>query len=233
MNSRKLLIADSSDDFLLALTDALQQRYHVLCCRDGKRGLELLRSENCDMILLDLMLPELDGITLLEAAAAEDIHPTILAFTTLLNDYVYRSAQRLGISYLIRKPCDIRAICARVDDLFEGQPPKRDDRKLVSGLLLSLSLSTKHAGYNYLLECILSIAKEPGQPFTKVLYPAVGKRFGRSGSQVERSIRNALDVAWPLRDEALWQQYFPPSHRRPTAAEVITRLAEVLQQSWE
>lgn len=236
MGLRKLLIADSNEDFLLALTDILQKRYHVLRCRDGNSALELLRRENCDIIVLDLMLPGLDGITMLENAAAEGIFPIVLAATPLLNEYVFQSAERLGISYLVRKPCDIRAIAARVDDLCGELPKpaaKQDDRRFVSELLLSLGISIKHDGYDYLLEAILRMAKDPDQAFTKVLYPEVGKLFNRSGSQVERSIRAALDSAWKHHDDAVWQQYFPPDSKRPTSAMIITRLAEVLRQSRE
>lgn len=233
MGLRTLLIADSSEVFLLALTEVLRQRYHVLCCRDGKHALDLLRSEKCDMIVLDLMLPELDGISLLEQAIAEGVCPTVLAVTPLLNPYVIQSAERLGIGYLVRKPCDIHAIAARIEDLSQALPrpaPEPDDRRFVSELLLSLGLSTKHKGYSYLLEAILRAAKDPGQAFTKVLYPAIGKQFNRSGDQVERSIRSALDAAWKHHDDAIWQQFFPLGSKRPTSAVVITRLAEVLRQ---
>lgn len=233
MALRKLLIADSNEDFLLAMAAAMQGRYHVLCCQDGKRALELLRREKCDMFMLDLMLPELDGITLLETAAAEGLRPVVFVATPLVNQYVLDSAQRLGIGYLVRKPCDVQAIAARIDDLskmLHPPVPKQNDRELVSDLLLSLGLVPKYDGYDYLLEAILRLDREPGQAFTKVLYPAVGKQFCCSGSQVERSIRNALDAAWKRRDDAIWQQYFPPSGRRPTASAAITRLTEVLGQ---
>lgn len=236
MSLPKLLIADGSEDFLLAMAQALQLRFHVLCCQDGKQALDLLRSEKCDMLILDLMLPELDGITLLETLAAENIRPTVLVTTLLLNSYVEAAVQRLHVAYLVRKPCTAAAVAARAEDLIGLCPPpdrSQEDRRFVSGLLLSLGLVAKHKGYSYLLECILSLAANPDQAYTKVLYPTVGKRFNRNGNHVERSIRSALDAAWKVRDDAVWQQYFPPSAKRPTGADFISRLAELLRQSWE
>ena len=110
---RKLLIADCSEEYRTALANALTDSYHVLCCRTGTEALDFLRRENPDILVLDLMLPELDGLTLLERSCAEGIRPMVLAATPILTGYVYSCAQRLGIEYLVRKPCDIDAIASR------------------------------------------------------------------------------------------------------------------------
>ena len=232
----KLLIADCNEDYRLALAEALQGRYHVLCCRSGKEALEILRSEQPQVFVLDLMLPELDGITLLETAVAEGIYPKVLASTPLLTGYVLDAAERLGIGYLMRKPCDVRAAAARVGDLSRGMKPAvltQEPRSFVSEQLLTLSISTKHNGFGYLTEAVLLMAKDPGQSITKVLYPAVAKICGCQKGHVERSIRNALEVAWDHRDTAVWKKYFPDALRRPTNAVFISRLAEELRMVME
>lgn len=229
----KLLIADCNEEFRLTLAEALQGHYHVLCCRSGKEALHILLTEKPDVFVLDLMLPELDGITLLENAVAEGVRPKVLAATPLLTDYVLESAQRLGIGYLMRKPCDIQATAARIGDLSHTlNPPvrKRDPRPLVSQLLLSLSISTKHNGYGYLTEAIVMYAQTPEQAITKVLYPEVAKIFGCNRRHVERSIRSALEAAWDHGDPAIWQQYFPNTQCRPSNAVFISRMAEALRR---
>lgn len=232
----KLLIADSNEDFRLALLDALQGRYHVLSCRTGNEAFALLCQEVPDIFVLDLMLPELDGITLLERSAAAGICPMVLASTPLLSDYVLETAERLGIGYLVRKPCDVQAIAARVNDLSRSLNPmvsKREPYGIISDLLLSLSISTKHKGFAYLREAIVLMDKDPGQSITKELYPAVAKICGCQHGHVERSVRSALDAAWNHRESLSWQQYFPDSHRRPTNAEFISRLAEEIHLRME
>lgn len=229
----KVLIADGSDDFLLAMSQALQQRCQVFCCQDGIQALALLRRESFGLLILDLMLPGLDGITLLETAAAEGICPVILATTPLLNPYVLQTSERLHFGYLIRKPCDANAVAARAEDLLKMYAPaetSQDGRYFLSRLLLELGLSTKHDGYDYLMEAIPSYAANSAQAFTKELYPAIGKQFRRSGDSVERSIRSALDAAWKVGNPELWQLYFPNSSRRPTAAQFISRMAKQLRQ---
>lgn len=232
----KLLIADNNEDFRLALAAALQSHYQVLYCRTGMEALEILFRETPDVFVLDLMLPELDGVTLLERAVAKGIRPMVLAVTSLSTDYVLDCAERLGIGYLIRKPCDVQAAAARVRDLsrrLKPSAPKQDPQSLVSELLLSLNIATRHKGFAYLREAVVLMTQDPRQSITKELYPAVAKRCGCEKEHVERSIRSALEAAWKRRDPQVWQLYFPDALHRPTNAEFISRLAEALRLTSE
>lgn len=228
---RKLLIADCSEDYRAAISNALNGKYHVLCCRTGTEALELLHRENPDIFVLDLMLPELDGLTLLERACADGIRPLVLAVTPLLSGYVYSCAQRLGIEYLVRKPCEIDAIASRINDLslrLSIPRPQADPTAYITELLLSLSISTKHNGFAYLREAVILMSKDPAQSVTKVLYPAVARIFGCQKENIERSIRTALDSAWERGDRKIWNQYFPDALHRPTNAVFLSRMAEAL-----
>lgn len=228
---RKLLIADCNEDYRTALVAALTSQYQVLCCRSGTEALEILTQEHPDIFILDLMLPELDGLTLLERVSANGICPMVLAATPILSDYVLSCAQRLGIAYLVRKPCAIEAIVSRIRDLscrLKAPEPKTDPVSFVSSLLLSLDISTKHNGFGYLREAIFLMAKDPAQSVTKMLYPEVAHICGCNKENVERSIRTALDKAWEKRDPETWKRYFPSACQRPSNAVFISRLAEAL-----
>lgn len=228
---RKLLIADCNEDYRSALAAALTEQYQVLCCRSGNEALALLQQELPDIIILDLMLPELDGLTLLERVSAKGIRPMVLAATPILSDYVLSCAQRLGIEYLVRKPCSIEAIASRVRDLSrrpKAPEPKRDPMNYTSNLLLALGVSTKHNGFAYLREAIVLMARDPAQSVTKMLYPEVAHICECSKENVERSIRTALDRAWEKQEPVIWQKYFPNARQRPSNAVFISRLAEAL-----
>ncbi len=226
-----LLIADCNEDFLLSLAEEVQSSYRVLTCRSGQKAMELLRREQPDIFVLDLMLPELDGLSVLETAAAEGIRPRILVVTTLFTDYVLTSASRLGIAYLIRKPCDIPAAAARIEDLSQTLAPpvsQPDTEARLQSLLHSLSLSAKHNGWSYLTKGIQITRENPNLSITKELYPAIAKAYGCKQTHVERSIRSALEAAWDRGDPKLWQSYFPGAQKRPSNAVFIVRMAEIL-----
>lgn len=227
----KLLIADYNEDYRVALTAALKDSYHVLSCRTGTEAWALLNQEHPDILILDLMLPELDGLTLLERAHAGGLHPVVLVVTSIISPYVFGCAQRLGIEYVVRKPCEIEAIASRIKDLSQRihvSAPKVDPASYITELLLSLTFSTKHNGFSYLRESILLMSKNPAQSVTKVLYPAVAHTFGCQKENVERSIRTAMDYAWEKGDHELWCRYFPDTGQRPTNAVFISRITEAL-----
>lgn len=233
MNTPDLLIADSNEDFARALASQLQEPYHVHRCTNGRDTLALLRQLRPEILVLDLMLPELDGISLLQAAAQEGICPRVLAVTPLVSDYVVEAAQNLGIGYLIRKPCDVQATAMRVGDLNHHTAPIApafDPHSFCADTLLAMGLSPKHRGYHYLREAIVLMAQDPGQSVTKELYPAVADACHSQAHHVERSIRSALSAAWDHREAALWEQYFPAALSRcPSNAVFVSRLAEELR----
>ncbi len=237
MDKLKLLIADGTEDFRVALANMLRGAYQVRCCSDGIRARELLQEFSPDVLILDLMLPGFDGISLLRWAVEWDIRPVVLATSRFVNDYVAEEMSRMGVGYLMLKPCDLSATVARVGDLGQRIRPvvatSPDPASQVSNLLLALGVPTKLRGYAYLREAVVLMAQNPSQSVTKVLYPEVARRCGCAAMHVERGIRSAICTAWSGRDEGVWRLYFQPDASgtipRPTNAAFISRLADSLR----
>lgn len=212
MEMLKLLIADANEEFCMALADMLEGTYVVRVCREGNQTLETIHTFRPDFLVLDLMLPGLDGISLLERAAAEGFSPMVLATTKLITDYVEDALAELGVSYLMRKPCDLYATATRIKELSRRitKPAisRPDQRTVACNMLLALGVSPNLDGYGYLRDSILELARKPGQRLSKELYPKVGELAGANAEQVERCIRTAIIKAWESRDEKLWQLYF-------------------------
>ena len=110
MERLKLLIAEGTEDFRIALAETLRGAYTLRECDDGVTALELMASFQPEVVVLDLMLPGLDGLTLLQRAVAAQLHPIVLATTRFHNEYVVETAQELGVAYIMVKPCDVRAV---------------------------------------------------------------------------------------------------------------------------
>lgn len=241
MEIRKLLIAEGAEDFRLALADALKGVYHIRISREGQETLDLLRTFKPDLMLLDLMLPGLDGISLLQQAEEEGILPVVLATTRYVSDYVMETIAQLHVGYIMMKPCDVGATIRRLADLsrriHQPMPTRPDPETNISNILLALGVPTKLRGYTHLREAVLLMAEKPGQAITKELYPAVALRCNCDATHVERSARSAILAAWQHRDEQIWRLYFPPDSDgkfpRPTNAAFITRLAELIRKPAE
>ena len=234
MEMLKLLISDAGEEFRLALAEQTRGLYRVRVCQEGRETLQMLLKFKPDLLVLDMMLPGLDGISILQSSGEAGIRPAVLATTKFASDYLAEAAHRLGVGYMMVKPCDVQATAARLRDLAENLNPQEtvrpDPRTAVSNTLLALGISTKLRGFGYLREAILETMRCPGQMVTKELYPKVGKCCDATSVQVERSIRSAIAKAWEQRETGIWNLY---SHtgtgenaQRPTNSAFISCIAE-------
>ncbi|HIT34503.1 MAG TPA: response regulator [Candidatus Faecousia intestinigallinarum] len=236
MEMLRLLIADGSEEFCEILAEQVRREYYFKTCREGREALSLLRSFQPDILVLDMMLPGLDGVSLLQQAASTGHKPMVLATTRFVSSYVVEAVQRLEVGYLMVKPCDVQALIQRLQDLSRRLKTPvftlAEPRTTVSNMLLRLGVSTKLRGYCFLREAVMLMAKDPAQSVTKELYPAVAALCDGNPKQVERAIRSAIHSAWAARDEKIWGQLFPPDSDgnipRPTNAAFISMLADML-----
>lgn len=238
MDGLTLMIVDDSALFREALEKTLSDAYTIYSFGNGKAALEAAPELKPDVMILDLMLPELDGISLLHEIRNAGMQPAVLAVTRFFNDYVLESAQELGIGYIIRKPCTIAAVSQRVRDLSRRRN-SIPEKPLEPGLYVTeqirlLRFSPRHNGSDYLKEAVLLMFQKPDISITKELYPSVGSLFCRSALQVERSIRSAINAAWNQPGKENWARLFPPdlegSIPRPSNGILIARLAEDLRE---
>lgn len=229
-----LLIADSNEAFRQQLAEAFQPHYRVLTCGNGLEALDILCREKCECLVLDLMLPELDGISMLEMAIARDVRPIVIAVSPLFTQYIFDVAETLGIGYLIRRPCPVKAIVSRMLDLKQRANPIWASREQLGRFLYWLGMSSGYNGYSSLMEALTLLAEDPSQSITKVLYPEVAKRIGTGPKAVERNIRSAIEHAWKIRDAERWSKLFPELDGRPSNSLFFTRVLETLRSGdWE
>lgn len=232
------MIVDSSEEFRLALDQVLCDAYKVHHCCNGRQALETAPQINPDVIILDLMLTELDGVTLLHEIRRAGLCPMVLAVTRFFNEYVLESAQELGIGYIIRKPCSPAAVSQRVRDLTKRLNDKIvkpiNPRSYVAEQLELLKFSPRHNGSEYLREAVLMMCQHPDISITKELYPSVGDMFGSTSLQVEHSIRTAINAAWSQPNTQSWAALFPANPDgtvpRPSNGTLIARLSADLRK---
>lgn len=233
---RKLLIADGIEESRQALEALFRDRCEVRTCADGEKAMAMLRDFEPDILVLDLMLPKTDGLSLLQNLRQWEMKPMILAQTSLASPYVMERLQKLEVDYVMQKPCQMQALEVRICDflaqLQESAPKQPSKEQMIVGVLMSLSFPAKLDGYSYLTEAIPLYARDPSQSITKELYAAVGRLRNKEASLVERSIRSAIDKAWRDRDEQVWKRYFRPAPDgtvpRPSNGAFIARMAQLL-----
>ena len=196
---------------------------------DGLEALAAVRREKPSVLVCSLLLPSLDGLALVRLA--RDACPglrTMLICGFLSRD-VYDECTRLGVDCVLTAPLADGALAAVLSAL-----PRRAQRRfrsldaVISALLRELGVPVNFKGYRYLREAVRLVLQDGGyvRAVTTRLYPEVAARFGATGSQVERSIRNAVAAAHSEPTERMAELF--PAKRRPTNSEFIALLAELL-----
>jgi two-component system response regulator (stage 0 sporulation protein A) len=207
---------------------------------DGEEALRLLQTEAADLLVMDLVLSNLDGLELLEQASELECRPVVLVLSSFIRGGMVNQAAALGADYFMTKPCRSASVIERIRQLCWDPELARDVGVVgrqgletqVTSIIHEIGVPAHIKGYQYLREAILIAVDNMDviNAVTKVLYPEVAKRFGTTASRVERAIRHAIEVAWDRGDLETLQKYFgytvSNAKGKPTNSEFIAMIAD-------
>ena len=209
---------------------------------NGKEGLKyLINNQNdYDVVLLDILMPQIDGIKMLEELNKRNIEKKIIVLSSFKDDYTIKKMQKLEASYYMLKPIDMKILDERIIDLFhESEEIKYQDNYSVevevSSLLHDLGIPSHVRGYKYIREGIMMIytSKEVVNLVTKDIYPEIANRYNTTSSRVERAIRHAIEISWIRGDLKIMEDIFGNSidfeRSKPTNSEFLTTIADRLK----
>ena len=242
----RVMLANSSEDYSVSLAATLKQseRYAVVgYANDGIRAADLLRELKPEILVVDMMLPQADGISVIKAANSMEKKPMLLVLADFMTEFVSSLLVSLGVQYVLLKPCPSRAVLERLDQMRSarqqqkpyGRSHEADVEAMVTSMIHEIGVPAHIKGYQYLREAIIIAVKdmEVINAITKVLYPQVAKTFATTPSRVERAIRHAIEVAWDRGDLETLQRFFgytvSNTKGKPTNSEFIALIADKLQ----
>ena len=222
-----VLVADDNNDFTITLSNYLKQEEDmeiVGIAKDGNEAYDMLVELKPDILLLDIIMPHLDGLGVLEKIADSDIEkkPLCIILSAVGQDKITQKAITLGAQYYIVKPFDISLLVKRMKELKNYQPApfksfitreiknqyidiapeKKKDQEnleaLVTNIIHEVGVPAHIKGYQYLREAIMMVVKDTDviNQITKQLYPEIAGKYHTTPSRVERAIRHAIEVAW-------------------------------------
>ena len=223
-----VLIADDNQDFAYTLSNYIndQEDMEVIgIAKDGNEAVNLISTIKPEIVLLDVIMPHLDGLGVLEKLNknANPNQPTIIMLSAVGQDKITQRAISLGAEYYVVKPFDIELLIKRIREIkfYKPEPQKdtfvtRDSKKmyidvdpakvgsdqnleaLVTNLIHEVGVPAHIKGYQYLREAIMMVIKDIDviNQITKSLYPQIASKFNTTPSRVERAIRHAIEVAW-------------------------------------
>lgn len=209
-------------------------------CKDGNDALDFLKehSDSVDLVVMDLLLPGRDGLSLLEEIKKMDNRFKVIVTSSVKNSLVFDKLDNFSISYIMLKPYDMGDLAHIIDQVCENKSDRVISGNLemkISKMLHSLGIPSHIKGYQYIRESIMLIYKNPYiiGGITKELYPEVAEKFKTTSSRVERAIRHAIEVSWNRGDYEYMEELFGHSvdydRAKPTNSEFIATVADKLR----
>ncbi len=211
----------------------------VACVGDGEEGLSYIINHimDVDVIIMDLIIPKLDGLFILGELAKRNINKGVIIATSFKDDDIMNEANQYGIDYYMLKPINFSSLEKRIlsikinkgrDRIFKGDA-------IISDLLHELGIPSHIRGYKYIKEGIKIIIKNGNSIsyITKDIYPLIAKKYDTTSTRVERAIRHAIEISWNRGDLNLMEEAFGNSldvnRDKPTNSEYLQTIADRLK----
>ena len=238
-NKIKIVLTETNEDARQMLQTALERtgRFQIVgSTGDGQEALKLVRETEPDVLLLDMLLPGLDGLSILRRMEGQ--HTTaVLAMSQFVSNEAVAMAGSLGAAMFVSKPCNEEALIENLIQLGEASAEELHApglEEMVTSIIHEVGVPAHIKGYQYVREAIMITVEDMDviNSVTKVLYPEVAKKFGTTPSRVERAIRHAIEVAWDRGDIEVLQKFFGYTvsniKGKPTNSEFIAMIADCL-----
>ena len=207
---------------------------------DGIEALEKLRNNSYDLVVMDVLLPKKDGLSVIEEAKRNGCTAKFIITSGYNSLEVVKRASDIGVNYYLLKPFmfeDLENHIVKIMESVENvlQVKNSDLEKAITSLLHSLGIPSHIKGYQYIREGVGLMYKDPSLigAITKEMYPEIAIKYDTTSSRVERAIRHAIEVSWNRGDYDLMEEIFGHSvdydRAKPTNSEFIATIADRLR----
>lgn len=250
MSGIRVGIADDNREFCQLLKDyfATQNDLELtVVAHNGVDAIKAISQNQMDVLLLDIIMPQMDGLGVLEWIKEHQPHnrPKIIIFSAFGQEEITKSAINLGVDYYILKPFDLAILTQRIfeiakckEDLISSRRIPNTDKDLesqVAQIIQSLKIPSYFKGYSYLKDAILLTINDPNliNEVTKRLYPTIATRYNTTQFRVERAMRFAIETAWNKGDVNVLHELFgycvDDKKGKPTNASFIAKIADKIR----
>ena len=243
-----VIIADSNRDYLRLVSSFLKETgiFGMLdFAFDGRQAFEMTRDKKPDLLLLDLIMPILDGFAVVEELKNIGYNsPTKVVMTSAVGlDFVMKKAESQKINYVFLKPFDKEVFKRRIVELMAHKPISSsfiDDKielnpsTIVTQHIKTVGITANIKGYHYLRDAILLVHEDFDlmSRLTTGLYATVANKYNSTPQRVERAMRHAIETAWNRGNIKVLEDFFGytilEARGKPTNGEFIAMLADKL-----
>ena len=222
MEKLNVAIADDNEKMLDLLGNLINEDKELELVGHANNGAglyDIIKEKEPDVVLLDIIMPQVDGLTVMERVGKDTNlkkHPAFIVVSAVGQEQITEDAFQLGANYYILKPFDNNMLLSRIKHVRQaGQEKKKELKKVnayessnsyfernleadVTNIIHEIGVPVHIKGYQYLRDAIILSVNdlEMLNSITKILYPTIAKKHQTTPSRVERAIRHAIEVAW-------------------------------------
>lgn len=235
----------------------MQSDFEIIgIAKDGLEAVEVITDKLPDIVILDIIMPHLDGLGVLEKLNSINLEkiPKIIVLSAVGQDKITQKALTLGAEYYVVKPFDMEVFAKRIREcmgVISSIPERKtlisqassviannsvqDLESAITNIIHEIGVPAHIKGYLYLREAITMVVSnmELLSAVTKELYPSIARKYNTTSSRVERAIRHAIEVAWGRgRVDVINSLFGYTIHNdkgKPTNSEFIAMVADKLR----
>ncbi|MGM8365086.1 sporulation transcription factor Spo0A [Virgibacillus sp. W0181] len=258
MDKISVCLVDDNKELVQMMEDYFEEQKDIEVIGtafNGKDCLHMLEELEPDVLILDIIMPHMDGLAVLNSLrdSERDSYPSVIMLTAFGQEEVMKKAVDTGASYFILKPFDLDNLADQVRQVHGTTAPaartnirasnkqksKKDLEANITSIIHEIGVPAHIKGYMYLREAITMVYNdiELLGSITKILYPEVAKKFNTTASRVERAIRHAIEVAWSRGNidsiSDLFGYTVSISKAKPTNSEFIAMVADRLRLEYK
>lgn len=230
MRKIKILLADDNDkllDIIEGYFDNEPEFEVVGKVNDGVECLEAINDNDVDLLVLDMIMPKLDGIAVLDELNKKESKPKVLVFTACGQENIVQKIFELGVDYYIVKPFEVSVLIERIKQIYDGFGLEKFG---VGCILEKLFIPQNTKGYVYLAQAIKYAKEDPEllRSLSLSLYSKVASEHGTKAENVERAIRNSISLGFERGEKEVYKDVFRYSNskgnKKPTNSEFINTI---------
>ncbi|MBS5652387.1 sporulation transcription factor Spo0A [uncultured Eubacterium sp.] len=256
-------VVDDNEKIVQTICDELSKDNGIKVvgkAKNGEEAYDVIRKNNPDVVILDLIMPKMDGLSLMDKIHNDGTlikSPFFIITSAISNESVIQDAFGFGAGYYMLKPFEMDMIVDRVKSaksynrripenkkFVDANEDKRQfmERNIesdVTAIIHDVGVPAHIKGYQYLREAIIMSVNDTEMlnSITKILYPTIAKKYQTTSSRVERAIRHAIEVAWnrgrmDTIDE-LFGYTINAEKGKPTNSEFIALIADKIRLEYK
>ena len=253
-----VLVADDNEVFVRKVKNQLEADDGIKVAGvayNGSEAYEMIRQTSPDVVLLDMIMPVMDGLEVLKRIkqSAPEKVPVCMMYSGVGQPVATQKAIDLGADYFMLKPLDMSVLTQRIKDFsrqseitdnvyspsssvqFKPEPNETDFERMITSIIHDVGIPAHIKGYQFIRSAILMAIKdcEVINHITKQLYPDLAKMYKTTPSRIERAIRHAIEVSWTRGRSETMNELFgytiSSEKGKPTNSEFIAMIADYIK----